>query len=406
MKKWKILFLVKAVDISIRELVIMLNELRSLFLGTEIEMYFCITLKDHLIEHVKSGNTSLPRLNRFDRNATVFLKLVADEHTATFPFRFDDIREPSTSFDISKAEDVQLFFTLANGLCPSKRNMVVTWDHGRGFGINPKLIIRRKSLLPRDEEITGDVNDSLLTVEELALALKNTFQKKQVDVILMMNCSMHVIDAGYALRNSVDYLVGSQPIMNFFGYNYPYIFQTLIGNPNISSRDLAKISVSSFPAKIYPLTTSADLKASSAFFATDLKQYDFVVEQISQLSRHLSLRMSTLKADILSARAKCYINEASNMIDFYSFLFELYKSNKFEDASHVISLLLSTKNLVVIESYVGESFKPTIPPSNILPTGFSIYFPAALPTQAGDFMKTDFFRFTQWKLLLNAISND
>jgi hypothetical protein len=405
--KWNILFLIKAIDTSFYELVVMMNELRSLSWGAEINPFFCINLKKHAIDALKSGLTTRIRLSSVDPNTTLFLRLTADDPTGEFPYKLEEVMAPMLSFDISKAEHVEMFFTKINSDFPAARNMLVTWDHGRGYGINPKLLIKRKLILTpvQEHEITGDVNSTILTIEELALALKNTFGNQAVDVVLFMNCSMHVIDAGYALRNVVDYMVASEVIMDFFGYNYPYIFQSLIHNPDIPSRELARICVSSFVAKAYPLvSTDATKTASSAFFATDLKQYDFVVNQLNRLSKYVIERMPTFRMDILRAREKCFVNEATQLIDFYSFLFELYKSGSFQNASHIISILLSTKDLIVFESYIGDGFRLTDINPPVCPTGFSIFFPFPLPSPPTDFMTTAFYSSSSWRSLLTEIS--
>jgi hypothetical protein len=285
----------------------------------------------------------------------------------------------------------------------AKHYLIFSWDHGSAFGIFRE---QQETGLHRQSEIViKNENVPVLTMEELNKAIRLAFGRKKVDLVVMMNCYMHFIDAAYALRNSVKYIVATETPMDFSGYNYASIFQLISAHPGVSPRKLAKSVVKSFPLKIYDNREEESVvKNQTSIFATDLKYYDLLIQQINKLVDILIPRFPTIKDDIKELRAKTFIEESRFLVDFYRFITALYESNLLKKDIFHTNLILSGKELIDFARYIPEKLQ-------LQTTGFSIFFPKSSspdptkPQDTDDFFYTDFFKQTKWAELVKACNS-
>jgi len=404
-RKWTVFFIIKSVGGSIKEAIRMINEIRSLEMRDSVSIILCMNFLRENLDAVLQGDETL--VNDEIENptpTTIFFNLIAENDIGK-PFlnRLDIIGENS-KFDITNPDFLEEYFrTKILARYKAKHYLLFTWDHGRAYGVFEDF-----------EPIEGLQADGvkilhektrILTMEELNTAIFYAFRKRKIDVLVMMNCFVQFIDAGYALRRSLKYFVAPQTSIDFRGYNYVFIFCLLLNNPKISPKELAKAVVKSFSSKVYVNRQEGiNLKKHTSIFATDLQYYSFLAKQIDKLVDTLLPMFPEVKLLIKKLKEECICIPGKNLIDFYSFITALEANGLLKTNTLSTSMVLSLKELIILESHIGESLEFPF-------TGLSIFFPNAMPIPTheidgfDDFFKTEFIQKTKWLSLIKATIN-
>lgn len=284
--KWTVLFLVHAATKETREYV---NELFDLLTRTHYnDDVKVLVLHGGLQPSKSSGFKIQVTLKKIERNATTGMLNLKKSR------EFGDI-------DIGDDRELKKIFSSLRADHPSERFLLFSWDHGSGFGIfntdpteralhfrnafpDPKkglrndqrdipmsngygrlLVVNNYTManawnsrdLQMARRIEKKIRTSMLTNDELNNALLGESGSKKVDLLIMMNCAMQMIETGYALHESVEYLVAPETCIFWAGYDYTSIINKLCAQPDISTEDLGKYAVDTIPG-YYANTPSAE----------------------------------------------------------------------------------------------------------------------------------------------------
>lgn len=427
-RKWTVFFLIKSVDDSIDELLLMMTEVRSLYFTREIAVIFCINIAEQNVPVLLAGvGTELKTPGVKKTFTTIFLKLEPDDTNSRFPNKLVKFDE-KPDFDLTVSEHLTGYFRAhIIERFQAKRYMLFTWDHGNAFGIFSRHVDPQAAVFNNADDdgmdaeafakldivdkigfkfVTSETSD-LLTMDELSTSLQFAFGDTKIDIIAMMNCHMQVVDTGFALRDAAKYLVASELYMDFNGYNYPFIFQLMIDDPKISSRKLARHIVSSFKNKIFPRTDLGKFdKSITAISAVELFYFFKLEKFVNRLSEFLITLLPSSYTIINDAREAASISLTNGLVDVYTFLDKIAAKQQFQTNTLLASLVFSMKEMVIFQTYIGDAFKdenPSEPPSIYRPTGLSVFFPLfATPEGAARpvLENTSFFKNTRWKEFL------
>jgi hypothetical protein len=399
-RKWTIFFLINSSEAPIRDTIKMINEIRSLELNSRVSVVICLRFsKEHLKPLLDGNDLFQAKKMKYNKLTTMFMELVRANNPVRFQNDLKIVLE-RPAFDITDPVHVKQYFRDAVlRKHKAKHYLLFSWDHGSGYGIFHESTGSKKS---RFLDVTSDKQARILTMEELNSAIRWAFGKKKVNVMIMMNCFMQFIGAGYALRKTVDYMVAPESIMEFSGYNYTYIFQALINEPDLSPRELAKLSVKSFPYKAYSHSQSMSSIEKTSIFANNLQHYSTLARQIDKLVDSLLTLLGTkaTKKEFMKLVFDSKMEPGKNLYDFYDFLENLVKSSSFKPAAAEAKLILSVKDLVVIESCIGKD-------PGVVTKGLSVFFPKAKPTPGipregfDDFFEMEFMQRTKWRTLID-----
>lgn len=359
------------------------------------------------------------------------------------------------NFDITNPRDLSSFFTESiKSEFAADRYMIFTWDHGASYGIFTDLVksdkeksenqasvtqslihqvvdfkqrsipnigIKSKAIKPLKnipgnflaktpsnngatsaEVSSQSMKPVLLTMEELAEAIKKSFGENKIDIVVMMNCYMQLFDAGYALRDRVKYLVAPETYIYFSGYNYKSIFSLLSRKPLMSTKKIASKIVSSFQYKGFDdIAAGNSAKASTALFATDLSCYSSMAGLIDELGQKLVEKLSNRKNELIMARCSIIpIDSGSPAIDFFNLLYNLRKTLGKHWARKLVFELRLTRHRLVVKSHIGDNYIPLA--GRKFPSGITVFFPIQLgPVRASTagnifFKETAFFKSHNW----------
>lgn len=414
-RQWTVFFLIKSAGSdSIREVIRMINEIRCTELMGRLPIILCMNFFREDLEAVLSGEVNNVVARREGNYTTIFFSIVPDRHReGPYPNKLEIISE-NPRFDITNPRSIEDFFRHEILMhYKAKHYLLISWDHGRLFGIfsdpGQGVIADRKIDI---QDLHHEKGVIVLTMEELSEAIQMAFDKQKIDVMIMMNCFMQFIDAGYALRGSVKYLVAPETFIFIDGYNYPFLFQLLINKPHVTPKKLAKQVVRSFGKKVYRTYSDGIIhKKNTAIFATDLRYYRLLGELVDRLVDHFLKRIEDIKPLMTRAREFCTIIHAKTVVDFFAFISFLHKEGIFKDDPLAASLILSIRELIVVESFVGEGFTRQLDAHMVNPpSGLSIHLPRAIPTREpnpgfDDFFNTEFSRKTTWRKFIEAIND-
>lgn len=427
-RKWTVFFVIKSAgSASMKEVIQMVNEIRSIPMNGDVQIVLCINfIKAHL-QALLAGNEGMLTNEQPGKFTTIFFKLVNDNAPgAAFKTRLEIIDE-KRRFDITDPRWLKQFFR-KNILLPNeaRKYMLITWDHGRFYGIfRGQPVNQEEDAIPGDkdslENFAARMIDSrglkkqpattVLTMKELADAIKWAFDGKMIDVIVMMNCFMQSLDAGYALRKAAKYLVATEGLMDLGGYNYPFIFHVLMSNPSIAPEQLAKSIVASFPSKIYQDGHEQGVrkKKITALFAASLQHYGFLAEIIDKLVDALLTKIPEILEFLDEAKRRSKVDV--DIYDFFSFISFLESKDIFVNNALAASIVLSLRDAIIIESFIGNG-NPLKSPEDVInnPSGLTVFIPNDIPVSSeappseDDFFHTEFYLNSKWHLFVEKLN--
>jgi len=138
--------------------------------------------------------------------------------------------------DMGDYNSLTAFGKWAKEKYPAKKYMMIVWNHGSGWTKGgPDLLTKGISY---DDETGHHIN-----TPQLGLALK---AMGKLDVYGSDACLMQMAEVVYEIKDSVDYIVGSEETEPGDGYTYDTLLAPLIARPAMSAAELAKLAVDAY----------------------------------------------------------------------------------------------------------------------------------------------------------------
>ena len=236
---------------------------------------------------------------------------------------------------------------------PAKKYLLVIWNHGGGF----------RSLSTTKDIAWDDTSGrDKITMPELEYALSgiSTQMGKKVDIVGMDACFMAMTEVAYQIKDYADILVTSEASVPFGGWPYDTILGGLVGNPLISSAQLAVDIVDK-----YIFSYSYGNVTQSAI---DLSYMDTLTSQLSNLALVIMNDSQTPKSKYILASVSSQYYGDPDFIDLYDFCNQLLVYSNSLEVKNIALNIQQTLNYAVIKSgYNGGSVSGS--------KGLSIYFP-------------------------------
>jgi clostripain len=192
------------------------------------------------------------------------------------------------------------FTTWAIDNYPSEKVALVLWDHGGAFwGIC------------WDE----DNEEDCITMSELKYAMAEiaAHRGKDIDLVGFDACLMAQLAVMYQIRDSVDIGVGSGYVEPGEGWPYEKILPRLVGDPEMSPKDLGTIIADEYVASYTDREEDPDDTTAVTQTVLDLEKYDQLAYQLDILAMIMSTKAGPLPGhhtQIWGAR------EVTNSYDF------------------------------------------------------------------------------------------
>lgn len=265
---------------------------------------------------------------------------------------------------------------------PAKKYMLIVGGHGSGWrGVKPPAGAARGISY-------DDVSNNHISPAELAMAIK---AGGGVNVYASDACLMQTIEVVYDLKDSAEYIVGSQETTPGSGYNYEVFLKALAANPS-----------DSFTA------AQAIMKGFSEFYAGGAQQQSVTMSIVRPAAApELAVKLDKFARLVTASPAdlklyhdkkwslRCFDDEDAR--DLYQ-LMKLYYDNSqtpaVKEAARDIIVFLSGK-LVLRNDAVGHKSKDA--------NGISVYFPLFYLNYKPKYEYLTFSRSTYWDEMLRAV---
>jgi hypothetical protein len=206
---------------------------------------------------------------------------------------------------------------------PAKRYMLIVWNHGAGWIKTPLLqvnpAIDTVSDLPKTRGISyDDETNHHITTPQLGLALASI---GKIDVYGSDACLMQMPEVDYEIKDSVDYIVGSEETEPGDGYTYNTLLGPLLANPSMGAEELGKLAVNAY-ADHYQAASEGSTQS---------------LVKVSALGGFIPL-VNNFVAAAMASGEKALVTKARDDAQSYA-----YAENK--DMSHFLALYMaSTQN--------------------------------------------------------------
>lgn len=263
----------------------------------------------------------------------------------------DDIISELGEKDTADVSTLKEFLEFVEKYYPSEKFALNIWSHG--FGVYPDCKINNNSRSLIQDYTTGYSDECSFSIIGFANTLKNCceIQNKRIDILQFDCCLMQMIEILWQLKNSAEFIIGSQAELPGSGNNYATLYETFTSN--LTTEECASKIIDDFKEKYKNTLTSC------TYSAADMNKFveftNSFEEFCAETANNTSIDFSLIKEN----REKLY-NYDSNFIEYADFLsfisiFEsqISKESRLED---FFSKLIKNYNELNINSYASNSY--------------------------------------------------
>lgn len=280
------------------------------------------------------------------------------------------VSNPQILQRLSDSEMLRQF--LEQRLVKDKLNLVVLSGHGSGAV---------------GDFMTTNTPPSALSIPDIRSVLTSVRRKvdRKIDVLGMDSCLMSMAEVGYELRETVDYLVGSEGFSRNAGWPYRQILSKLKDEQAIEPKDCARMIVREYMHFYAPYTlagVSVDQAACDLTKIGELREpmtvlSDTLCEKLKKEATEPEENREVEKAVILAHwKAQSYkLEQYVDLWDFCDLLSKFCKDKQVVSACSKVKEAICGESgdaddrAVLLSCYSGAAFQYS--------KGLSIYFPWA-----------------------------
>jgi Clostripain family len=167
-------------------------------------------------------------------------------------------------------------------------------------------------------------SQDVLRMDELSSALEKALDgktKRKIDILGMDACLMGMLEVGYQIKESVNYLVATEDTIPDDGWPYDRILARLVDCPDLSPEDFSATIVREY------LIHYREQEKDVAKSACNLNQSQSLVRSLKDLATELKNKLSddNVRVAVLGARAAAQNFYVKDYVDLYDFCSKLEK---------------------------------------------------------------------------------
>jgi len=296
--------------------------------------------------------------------------------------------EDMGSVDMGNPATLQAFITWGKAAYPAEHYSVVLWDHGDGWR-------SRTTAMPPVRGIAyDDIARTYIRTVDLPTALASS---PPLDIVCYDACLMQMTEVAYQLRNSSNYLVGSEEDVPGEGYYYTDLLDPLVNNPDIAARDYA-LTIAQNTASRNNAANPYNMYTQSV---VDTTQLEGVASALDAFAGEVTAASASYPTQIVTAHANAESFADPYYYDLYTFASLAKSSVPRASLGTAADNLMTALNLAVIANYHSNS-RPNV-------HGLSIFFPDlqgyASENRLYNYTALDLAKRTRWDEWLNNSNN-
>jgi cysteine peptidase C11 family protein len=269
-------------------------------------------------------------------------------------------------------------------------------------------------LLDQTAKEALESSQDVLRLDELSSALENALggkTKNKIDILGMDACLMGMIEVGYQVRESVNYLVATEDTIPDDGWPYDRILARLVECPDLSPEDFSATIVREY------LIHYRELERDVTKSALNLNQSRILVGALKEFASDLTKRLSedNVRVAVLGARAVAQNFYIKDYVDLYDFCYKLEKLCLDEGVKSGCKMVMdaihrsepkdtegrtassgngSSNDFVSEYGFIGHRMRGS--------NGISIYFPIVEPSTK--YAELPFAKDSEWYGFLNKLA--
>jgi hypothetical protein len=300
---------------------------------------------------------------------------------------------------------------------PAKRYALILWDHGQGWRgvLSPteeiRALVSRSGVDPLSQPAVGNMrlgfpfrtpigspfrtlsfdetNKDKLYNREVQTFLQQVLKGEKLDLIGFDACLMAMVETAYAMRDVAGTFVASEELVPGTGWQYDDWLKQLIDEPRIDGHALGKLLVESFEKRYGPTAELGD--PATTLSAVDLTKLDRLATAVTALSKSLTAKFNSEKANIKRARDECSVYAPDALgdkrdyflhVDLAQFCKRLSAHTRDEEIKSKALSVLKTIDASILRNYAGADRQ-----QNFGSSGLAIYFPPNGLSYENDWLK-------------------
>lgn len=263
----------------------------------------------------------------------------------------DDVISELGEKNTSDVSTLKEFLEFVAEYYPSEKLVLNIWSHG--FGVYPDCKINNNSRSLIQDYTTGYSNECSFSIIDFASTLKNfcELQNKKIDILQFDCCLMQMIEILWQLKDSAEFIIGSQAELPGSGSNHATLYETFTSD--LTTKDCATKIIDNFKEK-YKNTL-----VSCTYSAVDINKFTEFSNSFKDFCAEITNNTSIDFALIKENRENLY-NYDSNFIEYADFLSfisifesEISEESRLED---FCSKLIQNYNEMNINFFASNSY--------------------------------------------------
>ncbi|MGO9371483.1 MAG: clostripain-related cysteine peptidase [Syntrophobacteraceae bacterium] len=255
--------------------------------------------------------------------------------------------------------------------------------------------IHERSLLQRAIAIDCGSQDYLDNLELRTGVLEALPNGRKLDILGCDACLMNMLEIAYEMKDTANFMVGSEESEPEAGWPYAAILESLVANPRMSPSDLAKTIVTEY-GRYYQ---GAPGNATQS--ALDLDQIQDVAARVNELADVLLTDLNNVAGAAVLAREWAQKFEYPEYIDLGDFAKQLARQlPQNTEVKSATDNILKALDLTTQYGFVIQNV--TCGPNVQRASGVSIYFPAS-ENYSPDYSNLTFSKEGSWRKFLEAL---
>lgn len=297
--------------------------------------------------------------------------------------------EEAGEIDMGDYKELVKFVKWASEKYPAEKYLVDIWNHGAGWKKSKaKQVFKGISY--------DDQSGNHISTPQLGEAMKQikAVLGKNTDVLGMDACLMQMMEVGYEVRDTVNYIAASEETEPGNGWPYDLILGPLVKNPGMSGSELAVLTV-----QAYKQGYSSNASENTTQSAVDCSKFDAVCAKLETFANAMTAKLG-------DAKVKAGLKKAASLVQVYAYddncdlghFCQLVNANVKDDAinkaaSELQAVLVSVPSKLVLANSI------TGPGGVKNSTGLAIYLPK---TSVASNYKTIMLGKTSWANFISA----
>lgn len=275
---------------------------------------------------------------------------------------------------------------------PAKHYFVAVWNHGSGWHFQDMM--KMNSDVHVNDISFDDDSGHHITTEQLGVALSEIkgYLGRNIDIYGSDACLMQMIEVVGEMKDSVDYVVGSQETEPGAGWPYAPFMQKWTTSPNVSPKDLS-ILLSKEYLKAYS-KGGVYGQNDVTFSALDVSKIDALNHSTAALVAHLkSMDAASLKKIKTAANASLdfYYSDYKDMGD----LLKRVEALQISSDKQVLSQVKSDLAQAILTTDNSNAFSAA--------TGLSVWMPSYSSSYMDRYKGLQFDKVTNWSSLITSL---